>query len=59
MRPAGRSQRRRIGIPMQKHADATREGAKNPIDPVFREGQNRGPSPGFVGPGGKHSVTGR
>jgi hypothetical protein len=44
---------------MQKHADAAHKAAKNPIDPVLREGQNRGPSPGFVGPGGKHGVTGR
>ena len=33
----------------QKYADATRKGAKNPIDPVLPEGQNRGPSPGFNG----------
>jgi len=44
---------------MQKHADPAGKGAKNPIDPVLQEGQNRGPSPGFVGPSGKHSVTGR
>jgi hypothetical protein len=44
---------------MQKHADTAYKGRKNPIDPVWREGQNRGPSPGFVGPGGKHGVTGR
>jgi hypothetical protein len=43
----------------QKHADAAGKGVKNPIDPVLREGQNRGPSPGSMGPGGKHSVTGR
>ena len=44
---------------MQKHADPAGKGAKNTFDPVLREGQNRGPSPGFVGPGVKHSVTGR
>jgi hypothetical protein len=44
---------------MQNHADPAYQGAKNPIDRVLREGQNRGPSPGFVGPGGKHGVTGR
>jgi hypothetical protein len=44
---------------MQKHADAACKGAKNPIDPGLREGQKRGPSPGSLGPGGKHSVTGR
>jgi hypothetical protein len=44
---------------MQKHADPAHKDAKNPIDRVLREGQNRGPSPGFVGPGGKHGVTGR
>jgi len=44
---------------MQKHADPAGKGAKNPIDPVLQEGQNRGPSPGLVGPGGKHGVTGR
>jgi hypothetical protein len=44
---------------MQKHADAAYKGAKNTFDPVPWEGQNRGPSPGFVGPSGKHSVTGR
>jgi hypothetical protein len=38
---------------MQKHADLASKGAKNPIDRVLWEGQNRGPSPGFVGPGGK------
>jgi hypothetical protein len=38
---------------MQKHADPEYKDAKNPIDRVVREGQNRGPSPGFVGPGGK------
>jgi hypothetical protein len=43
----------------QKHADPASKDAKNPIDPVLREGQNRGPSPGFVGSGGKHGVTGR
>jgi hypothetical protein len=43
----------------QKHADPAHKGAKNPIDRVVRESQNRGPSPGFVGPGGKHGVTGR
>jgi hypothetical protein len=44
---------------MQKYADAARKGAKNPIDPVLPEGQKRGPSPGCLGLGGKHSVTGR
>jgi hypothetical protein len=44
---------------MQKHADPARKGAKNPIDRVVREGQKRGPSPGFVGPGGKQGVSGR
>ena len=44
---------------MQKHAEAAYKGPKNTFDPVLREGQNRGPSPGFVGLGGKHGVTGR
>jgi hypothetical protein len=44
---------------MQKHGNAAYKGAKNTFDPVLPEGQNRGPSPGFVGSGGKHSVTGR
>ena len=44
---------------MRKQANAAPKGAKNTFDPVLREGQNRGPSPGFLGSGGKHSVTGR